>query len=149
MENHGSAVWLNFKMIKRYLACMNIASFRNLSSFKAFIIFNKVKGKRRERKVFKHPRVQTIILRLISRLLRFPPWLSGKESACQCKRHRFNPWIRKIPPEKEMTTHSSILAWEIQQTEEPCRLPSIGLQRVGHNLVTKQQQIGLQVGKIK
>ena len=26
-----------------------------------------------------------------------PWWLSGKESAYQCKRHRFNPWVRKIP----------------------------------------------------
>ena len=26
-----------------------------------------------------------------------PRWLSGKESACQCKRHRFEPWVRKIP----------------------------------------------------
>ena len=26
-----------------------------------------------------------------------PWWLSGKESACQCRRHRFNPWVRKIP----------------------------------------------------
>ena len=26
-----------------------------------------------------------------------PWWLSGKESTCQCKRCRFNPWVRKIP----------------------------------------------------
>ena len=26
-----------------------------------------------------------------------PWWLSGKESACQCRRHEFNPWSRKIP----------------------------------------------------
>ena len=26
-----------------------------------------------------------------------PLWLSGKESTCQCRRCRFNPWIRKIP----------------------------------------------------
>ena len=26
-----------------------------------------------------------------------PWWLSGKESACQCRRHKFNPWVRKIP----------------------------------------------------
>ena len=26
-----------------------------------------------------------------------PWWLSGKESACQCKRCRFDPWVRKIP----------------------------------------------------
>ena len=44
--------------------------------------------------------------------------------------------------EKEMATHSSILAWEIAWTEEPGGLQSIGLQRVrvGHNLATKQQQ---------
>ena len=26
----------------------------------------------------------------------FARWLNGKESACQCRRHRFNPWIGKI-----------------------------------------------------
>ena len=35
--------------------------------------------------------------------------------------------------EKEMATHSSILAWKIPWTEEPDRLQSVGLQRVGHN----------------
>ena len=37
------------------------------------------------------------------------------------------------PLEKEMATHSSILAWEIPWTEEPGRLQSIGLQRFGHD----------------
>ena len=37
------------------------------------------------------------------------------------------------PPEKEMATHSSILAWEIPWTEEPGRLQSMGSQRVGHD----------------
>ena len=36
--------------------------------------------------------------------------------------------------EKEMATHSSILAWRIPWTEEPGRLQSMGSQRVGHNL---------------
>ena len=36
-----------------------------------------------------------------------------------------------------MATHSSILAWEILWTEEPGGLQSMGLQRVGHDLVTK------------
>ena len=36
------------------------------------------------------------------------------------------------PLEKEMTTHFSILAWEIPRTEEPGGLQSVGLQRVGH-----------------
>ena len=35
--------------------------------------------------------------------------------------------------EKEMATHSSILAWKIPWTEELGRLQSIGSQRVGHN----------------
>ena len=30
-----------------------------------------------------------------------PRWLSGKESAYQCRRCRFDPWIRKIPWRKE------------------------------------------------
>ena len=36
-----------------------------------------------------------------------------------------------------METHSSILIWETPWTEEPGGLQSIGLQTVGHNLVTK------------
>ena len=37
------------------------------------------------------------------------------------------------PLEKEMATHSSILAWEIPRTEEPSSLQSMGFQRIGHN----------------
>ena len=36
-----------------------------------------------------------------------------------------------------MATHSTILVWKIPWTEEPGGLQSMGLQRVGHNLVTK------------
>ena len=43
------------------------------------------------------------------------------------------------PLEKEMATHSSILAWKILWMEEPGRLQSMGWERVEHNLVTKQQ----------
>ena len=39
-----------------------------------------------------------------------------------------------------MATHSSILAWEIPQTEESDGLQSWGPKRVRHDLVTKQQQ---------
>ena len=41
------------------------------------------------------------------------------------------------PLEKEMTMHSSILAWKIPWTEESGGLQSMGLQRVEHDLVTK------------
>ena len=46
-------------------------------------------------------------------------------------------WVRSLgredPLEKEMATHSSILAWRIPWTEEPGGLQSMGSQRVGHN----------------
>ena len=35
--------------------------------------------------------------------------------------------------EKEMATHSSVLAWRIPGMEEPGRLPSMGSHRVGHD----------------
>ena len=44
------------------------------------------------------------------------------------------------PSEKEMATHSSILAQKIPWTEEPGGLQSVGSQRVRHNWATKQQQ---------
>ena len=38
-----------------------------------------------------------------------------------------------VKMEKEMATHSSIIAWKISWTEEPGELQSMGSQRVGHN----------------
>ena len=55
----------------------------------------------------------------------------------------FDPWVEKIPPEKETATHSSILACRILWAEELGGLQSMGLKRVGHDLVTKQQQQGI------
>ena len=40
-----------------------------------------------------------------------------------------------------METHSTILAWESLWTDEPGGLQSIGSQRLGHHLVTKQLHI--------
>ena len=37
------------------------------------------------------------------------------------------------PLEKELETHSSVLAWKIPWTEEPGQLQSMGWQRVGHD----------------
>ena len=45
-------------------------------------------------------------------------------------------WVRSLdwedPLEEGIATHSSILAWRIPWTEEPGRLQSLGLKRVGH-----------------
>ena len=58
---------------------------------------------------------------------------------------RFLGW--EDPLEKEIATHSSVLAWDIPWTEEPGGLQSTGLQRAGHDLVTKeQQQVGFPGG---
>ena len=40
---------------------------------------------------------------------------------------------REDPLEKEMATHSSILAWEIPWTEEPSEPQSMESQRIGHD----------------
>ena len=46
-------------------------------------------------------------------------------------------WVLSLaqedPLEKEMATHSSILAWKIPWTEKPGRLQSMGSQRVGYD----------------
>ena len=46
-------------------------------------------------------------------------------------------WVQSLGREdlleKEMATHSSILAWKILWTDEPGRLQSMGSQRVGHD----------------
>ena len=51
-------------------------------------------------------------------------------------------WVLSLdqedPLEKDMATHSNILAWEIPWTEEPGRLQSVGLQRAGHDWATEQ-----------
>ena len=65
----------------------------------------------------------------------FPGGLDGKESPAMQQ-----TWIPSLgwegSLEKEMATHSSILAWRIPWTEEPGGLQSKGLQRVRHDLVT-------------
>ena len=54
-------------------------------------------------------------------------------------------WVQSLgwedPLEKEMATHSSILAWEISRTEEPDRLQSMGSQRAGYDIATKQPRL--------
>ena len=67
-----------------------------------------------------------------------PLWLSDKESTCSA-----GDWLWSLfwedPLEKEMTTHSSILAWKIQWTEEPGGLQSTGSPRVWYDWVIKSQ----------
>ena len=66
------------------------------------------------------------------------PW--GTSLVAQIVKHlptKWEIWVESLgqedPLEKEMATHSSTLAWKIPWMEEPGRLQSMGLQRVGHD----------------
>ena len=76
-------------------------------------------------------------LRQFKNVLGFPGGASGKESSCKWNRCKWQMRVRSLGQEdlleESMATHSSVLAWEMPWTEEPGKLPSIGLQRVGHD----------------
>ena len=67
----------------------------------------------------------------------FCPGTSPVAQAVKCLPTTRETWVRSLGwedlLEKEMATHSSIIAWKIPQMEEPGRLQSMGLQRVGHD----------------
>ena len=65
-------------------------------------------------------------------MIRFSDGADGKQSACDAVDLGLIPsW--EDPLEKEITTHSSILAWGISWTEEAGGLQSMGSQRVRHD----------------
>ena len=66
----------------------------------------------------------------------FLNWSIMIKICLQCRRYGSEPWVRKIPLQKEMATQSNVLAWEIPWTEEPGRLQFTGSQK-RHNWVTK------------
>ena len=55
----------------------------------------------------------------------------------------FDPWVRKIPLEKGMATHSSILAWRIPWTEKPGGLKSRGSQESDNSMKTQGSEINI------
>ena len=65
----------------------------------------------------------------------FPDGSDGKQSACNVRDLSWIPGSGRLPGEGN-GNHSSILAWKTPWTEKPGRLQSIGLQRVGHDLLT-------------
>ena len=77
-------------------------------------------------------REQNLQVRSKSRWVKNPDSSVGKESSCNAGDSGLIPGSGRSPGE-EMATNSSIHAWRILWTEEPCGLWSIGLQRVGHD----------------
>ena len=72
-----------------------------------------------------------------------------KKSMCQRRQHGFDPWVGTIPWRKKwqptlVFLPGNILAWEIPWREGLGGLQSMGSQRVGHDLMTKQHHQTLQ-----
>ena len=63
----------------------------------------------------------------------FPGGSEVKVSAWNAGNPGSIPELGRSPGEGKMATHSSTLAWRIPWREEPGRLQSMGLQRVGHD----------------
>ena len=80
-----------------------------------------------------------VCLAISNQIEGLPWWFSDQEPAWQCKRCGLVPG-RADPLEKEMAAHSGVLTWESLWTEELGGLQSVGHQRVGQDLATKQQQ---------
>ena len=62
-----------------------------------------------------------------------PWWLSGVKITTAVQETQVQSLDQEDSLEKEIATHSSILAWEIPWTEKPGGRQSMGLQRVGHD----------------
>ena len=68
-----------------------------------------------------------------------PWWLSGKESACQCRRPWFNPWVRKIPWRRKWQPTLVFLPGKSHGQRSMAGYSPWDHRRVGHDLATKQQ----------
>ena len=81
------------------------------------------------------PHLKNIINNWIGFLLLIANWNSLVAQTVKRLPAMSETWVRSLglenPLGKEMATQSSILAWEISQTEEPGGLQSMGSQRVG------------------
>ena len=71
--------------------------------------------------------------------IRYIRWLSGKESACQCRRCWFHAWVRKIPWSRKWQPAAVFLPGKFNG--ERSLVDYMGSQRVGHNWVTKHTSI--------
>ena len=69
-----------------------------------------------------------------------PWWLSGKESAYQCRRHRFNPWVGKIPWRRKRQLTPLFLPRKCHGQRSLAGYSPWGHERVRLNSATKYQQ---------
>ena len=90
---------------------------------------------------------------------KFLPRIQGSDG--KCGNSEFDPWVWKIPWRRQWTLHSTplhstphstLLAWRIPRTEEPCGLQSMVSQRVNHDWVANtftEMSIYINMDKLK
>ena len=67
-------------------------------------------------------------------------WLSGKESACKCRRHGFNPWVEEIPWRRKWQPTPVLLPGKSHRQRSLVGYSPWGRKRVGRDLATKEKQ---------
>ena len=107
-------------------------------SLERTLILGKIQGKRRsqQQKIRWLESISNSMdmnLRKLREIWGFPGGSDGKESACNAGDPGWIPGSGRNALEKEMTVHSSVLAWRTPRTEEPAGLQSVGSPRVGHD----------------
>ena len=70
-----------------------------------------------------------------------PRWLSCKESACQCRRYGFNPWVGKFPCRRKWQPTPVLLPGKSCGQRSLVGYSPWGWQRVRHDWTTKQQHL--------
>ena len=75
-----------------------------------------------------------------------PWWLSDKEPTCQCRRHKFDPWVRKIPWWRKWQPTPVFLPGESHEQRSLTGYSPQGRRRVRYDLVTKNTK---GVGRLK
>ena len=106
--------------------------FLDSMTFRTWQIFNRLKLSSWElRPTVRHLESRVLLTLFCRHLMGFP---GGSDAKClpAMQETRVQSLNWEDPLEKEMATHSSTLAWKIPWAEEPCKLQSMGLQRVRH-----------------
>ena len=107
-----------------------------LDSFMTWQIFDRLKLSSWElRPIVRYLASSVLLILFYGHLKGFPDGSDGK-----CLPAMWDTRVQSLgqedPLEKEIATHSSTLAWKIPWTEEPCKLQSMGSQRVRHDWAT-------------
>ena len=81
-----------------------------------------------------------LIYRMCVQIKGLPWWISGKDPVCQCRRWRFDPWVRKIPQKRKWQPTPVFLPGKSQGQRSLMghTVHGVSCRRVGHDLVIKQ-----------